>query len=431
MPSFFETLRSALTLPFQLTWKVIVFPPNVVMMVLVDKIQGDGWYGTKYFKRILGLDESPRWKKAIQVLKDFRPVLQDYYKWPKLEVTPKNLTGPGGKYARDPKCSLCPGKGPATWYDVDEDKLYCSQCCYVTHLPGSVNEKNSVEKVAKKSKTGFHIITPVLPEIMSVVAVYMLFFHSNVIHQNYLTSQVVCPTVNHMRGFTAWIDANLLYWYKQYFFEMCDFEDNFMRHILDLWTRGIVLDTDNTAILLQTFPKAAAVNMVLFWFICPLLSSVYALLMETIYLLENRIPREKVPEFLKDIEAKVNGWEKAGNTLFQLFTLINSKSNFPPETEVRKRPDKDILEKMSYHKKRLSRYYMFYFDSSKAVMQSFVLHVVYMTFIFRMVLIQFHLGPIVATIAKYTPFFEKSLLAPCRMVSGRWIRDKRRSWAFD
>merc|ERR1711933_290487 len=59
---------------------------------------------------------------------------------------------------------------------------------------------------------------------------------------------------------------------------------------------------------------------------------------------------------------------------------------------------------MGYHKKRLGKYYSFYFESSKAVMQGFVIHAVYTTTIVRFVLIQFHLGPIVRTIVSKVPF---------------------------
>lgn len=340
----FDAIQTVVKLPFNLAWMVVFEPLHLIMWIIVEKIGNKEIWGAEK----LMADKNGKMAVLVKFTKDFRGVLNDYYSWPKIAS------------ANFEKCKFCSKKG--TWWCVDCSKRMCDQCAYIQHAPGTSPATHSVEEIVKaKDKKGVHFITPVLPHLMFLFVLGYALFRATLLSDNYLSTQVVCPVVNGMRGFTATIDANVFYHYKTSFATWCDYEDSFMRFILDLWVRTLVTESDNTALVFQNFPKAFLFELALTAAVVPVFSTIYAVLLALIYQLECMIPRE-------DHLVK---FEMYAEKVLDFTSVIGvSAGNVPPETKRREKPMQDSIEGYRYRRARLTRRFNYYYASSMATLTS-------------------------------------------------------------
>jgi len=357
---------SLIKFPFSLGWRIVFEPAHLIMWIIVDKI-GDGQiWGAK---RLLLY---PSVKKTIAYVKEFRAVLVDYYKWPKI---PSPLW----------RCKFCSKK--AEWWCVECAKKMCPQCAYNQHAPGTLAMMHSVEEIVKEvDKIGVHFLSPILPELMFGFFAYWIIFSKTLLADDYLSSQAVCPAVDELRAISASVDATLFYYYKNMFFTWCDFEDSFMRFILDGWVRTLITGTDNTILVFQTFPKALLVDVVLMSTLCPILSVLYACLLTIVYTIESKIPRVGVlceVEKYSEACASFGSWFGAGDA-----------TPFPPETKWRNRPMWDIVEGFWYARQRCFKRLSYYFDSSLDGMKNAAWQLLMGSMVFRLACIWLNLAPL-------------------------------------
>jgi hypothetical protein len=376
------------TLPFSISWYVVYYPVNEFITLMVEKMDDGQWY---FGKRIKAYGGTP-WTKTIKYLKDFRQVLYDHYKWPKV---PSPLW----------RCKSCSSE--AKYYCVETQKKMCSQCAFIQHTPGTNAAWYSVEEIIVdlKLKEGVHLFTPILPEILFCIAWYVVFFHQHLIEETYLTSQMICPTMNQVRKVAAYADANILYFYKDTFMEYCDYEDSFMRFIIDLWTRGVILGTDNTALVLQTFPKAAMVDLFGAVILCPIIGVFYATFMDIIYRLETRLPQTHTLMKLQDI---IVWWDTQIKMTGRHFFGAGKATSFPPDTLPRTRKPMDIMDDLLYRKARFTKYWMFYYKTCVHVTASVAFQVLVTTLLARVALIWLHMAPTVQKLVSHVPILSSS-----------------------
>jgi len=341
------------------------------MWVLVDKLADDRG-GVPWLSKWLMQKgpETPAWKKtfqqAVAFIKEFRAILIEYFKWSK----PKTNTGW--------KCKFCSKE--AKWWCPNTKQKFCPQCAYNQN---HANAHSLEEMHSDWERKGFHIITPVLPDIMFAGLVYYMFFHVTLMGPDYLTTQVTCPVVSRARSFTAGFDANLFYYYKQSFFTWCDVEDSFLRFIMDGWVRSIVTQTDNTLLVFQTLPSALLVNVALSYTLVPFASFLYALLASAVYAIESRIelptaaPGEPEPIWLS-IHNFLWTWNGS------VFFADPQSSAFPPETKPRTRDASDPLEGFWYWKERTFRNLNYYYLSTGVSLQNLTSQLLMVTFYIRL-----------------------------------------------
>lgn len=364
-------LMTLVKFPLTVGWRIVFEPAHLIMWIIVDKIGDKQIWGSKK------LMNSKKVKKVVSYVKEFRAVLVDYYDWPKI---------PGPMW----KCKFCGVR--AEWWCCDCAKKCCAQCAYIQHAPNTNGMMHSVEEIIKeKEKKGVHFLSPILPEVMFLCLAYYLIFRKTFFHEDYLTTQVVCPAVNELKSFTATMDANLFYYYKNMFYTWCDYEDSFMRFILDMWARTVVMETDNTILVFQTLPKALLYDLVLTATLCPILSMLYALLLSSIYHAESYIPRVgRLGELEKwaELFAVSGSWFGAGEY-----------GSFPPETKWRTRPMWDIIEGFKYVKQRWLKRFRYYYDSSLFAMKNLAWQLVMGTMVVRLACIWLPLAPLFRFVA--------------------------------
>lgn len=93
----------------------------------------------------------------------------------------------------------------------------------------------------------------------------------------------MCPATVELRTAVASVDTVIFYQLKSVFATWCDMEDSFYRFILDTWVHSIVLQTDNTLMLLQTLPHALMFNVILVYVFVPVVSVIYAVVLNALY----------------------------------------------------------------------------------------------------------------------------------------------------
>lgn len=338
--TIFGAAWAAVLLPYNMAWMVVFEPMHLIMWIIVEKIGGKEIWGADRLMKNKNMATLVKWTK------EFRGVLCDYYGWPK-------IASGGGS----PKCKFCSNK--AKWWCVDCNKKMCPQCTYNQHTAGTSTASHSIEEIVTgKEKKGVHFLTPVLPELMFVFVVSYAFLRVNLLRDDYLSTQVVCPLVNAMRGATATLDANIFYYYKSSFATWCDVEDSFMRFILDFWVRTIVTGTDDTVLVFQNFPKAMLFDVILMAAAVPVFSVMYAILLAVIYQLECQIPSDFV--YLEEYAQKL----AVSGQILSFLGIGGADGNFPPETKPRKRDDGDTIEGLKYKRARLFRRWDYYYHSS-------------------------------------------------------------------
>lgn len=363
-PFFIQVLK----LPFTIGWIIVFTPAHWFMWFLVDKVgdnhadskNGAGaiwiskWVMRKQKDKSIPLHPIQKWGQTwVLFAKEFRYVLCDYVGWARIS-SPKW------------RCKFCSKEG--SWWCVECKKKHCAQCAYNQHAPKTIANIHSLEKMKTPEETGgLHIITPILPDLMFLAFFYYLLFHVELMGPDYLTTQITCPVVSKVRGFTASVDANLFYYYKQSFFAWCDVEDSFFRFISDTWVRGIVMQKDNTLLVFQTLPAALLVNAGLRYTLVPIASIFYAILASLIYAVESRIDVDRTEDpkpFLVQLEEFFQTWNGS------VFFGVGTRSDLPPPTHRRTRDALDPLEELWYIRDRRFRVLRYYRESTRMALMN-------------------------------------------------------------
>lgn len=377
--SLVGALTTLVKLPITLAWAVVFTPMHWVMWFIVDKLGEDDVIGAKWLKK--KFKTLPSW---IKWTKEFRTMLNEYYRWPRIANT------------QPWRCKFCSNKG--THWCVDCNKKMCAQCAYCQHAPGSVAAYvHSVEEIVqKRERHGVHLLSPLLPVIIACWVLYNALFKVTLLDENYLTTQVICPSVNELREIASAADANVFLYFKSSFMNWCDVEDSFFRFLGDFWVRTIVTGTDDTILVLQQLPKALLFDVLLIKVVVPMVSIVYALVLGIVYSAEQIFPRPKLPDDETTRKPLLLKLEDLANSIasFASFGMGTawSHTKFPPETKWRLRPELDTLEGFYYWKARVSRYYSYYFASCLNCMQTGMWYIVMMTGVARVACVQFGLG---------------------------------------
>lgn len=137
-------------------------------------------------------------------------------------------------------------------------------------------------------------------------------------------------------------------------------QDSFFKLLLDTWVRGIVTDSDNTLLILQTLYQAAFFEVAVLIFLVPVVSITYAVLFNAIYLIELKLPRTR---FLVALET----FSRHFNVSAYLVVIHG-----PPDTKKRQREAIDSLDGLWYWWHRKVRFVHFFYTTTSAAL-SYVL----------------------------------------------------------
>lgn len=370
-------------LPFTIVARLVFFPVDLAMWIIVDKLgddKGGGW--TFLARRCL---QNQKFVDISKYAKEFRYVLNDYARWPR-------VASPAWR------CKGCSGAGK--YWCVDCGKKWCAKCCYHQHL-GTVAMGHSIEEIKTTWKhKGVHVISPILPEILVALCLLYGLFRIDFFGPDYLTTQISCPMVSQVRHVAGSVDTILFYHWKASFFSWCNSEDTFLRFVLDAWLRTIVTETDNTLLVFQTLPQAFLFNAVLMVCLCPLVSVLYAMLWNLVFFLESKIPRDDqsfLGENLVLMESIVQTYSIA-----HCFGLGNCTPL--PETHFRMRAPTDVLEGLKYRWERITRHFRWTYRHTLAGLQNFAYYLIAFSLAFRLTCIWLGIGPLLRLILSWTGF---------------------------
>jgi hypothetical protein len=158
-------------------------------------------------------------------------------------------------------------------------------------------------------------------------------------------------------------------------------EDSFLRFLLDAWVRTIITSTDNTVLVIQSFPKAMMFNYILMYGIVPIISISFALAMHLLYTVESWFPRDDDLIYLEKLVKR-----------FAFLDFFATDGGFPPETEYRLRHNySDFLNRLQYEVNRCLRQIRFYFYNSLGSLQNLLHSLLLATMVFRLADIWFGL----------------------------------------
>jgi len=357
-------------LPVSVMTKLVFYPANLAMWILVDKLgdeRGGGW--TYLAKRCL---KNPKFKTTMQYVKDFRAVLYDYFRWPK---------HPNPAW-RCKKCSK-----PSKIWCVECGMKFCPSCASNQHAPGVSIQLHSLEEIKESWKhKGVHLLSPILPEILLA----MLFLHGFItidfFTPEYLTTQASCPMVHSVQKSVAAFDTSLFYYMKGSFFQWCNMEDSYLRFILDAWVRSIVTLTDNTVLVFQTLPQALLFDVVLMYLLVPVVACLYAVLENVVYYLETRIPRTG------EWGERLVKLEEVAQLCGTVSVFALGSMNPAPDTHKRLRPPMDIMDDIWYRYDRKMRHFKFVYKNTLMGLQKSAWHLITWTMAFRLGCIWLGLG---------------------------------------
>jgi len=381
-------------LPLTFTANILVWPIHTILWFLINLV-GDS------IKRQKLLDKHPElayaipqpwffthwvmrhdWiKKRIKYLKKARYVLCDYFSWPRSH---------GSKW----KCKRCPNRG--MYWCMHCGKRYCAQCSHIFHAPGTTNALlHTVEEITDRWHTdgqGVQVLSPVLPEFMAMTIFLRLCSTSTIVSDIYLSKQVMCPAVNEVKGLVATFDTVLFYHFKNLFATWCDIEDSFMRFVMDTWVHSVVADTDNVIMVLQTLPHALMYNIVLVYVVVPIISIVYAVLLNGVYQVERLLPHTPFLLQMEDLAHSCNITQKFG---------IFDPTEVPPETKPRQKRSFDPIDDLLYKYHRVMRHMSYYYQTSLAGMQSLCWGLIACVVVVRLACIFLGLGPLLRTVLSW------------------------------
>lgn len=384
--------------PFTFALKCVFYPADWIMWFLIDFIGAEVIRKEKVLNEngdvvihehreywlpyVMGLNKSDKaggiklYKDVTRYLKEFRYVLYEW-NWPRV---------PSPAW----RCKGCWRK--SEWYCVDCGKRYCGQCSYNLHAPGMFSSNHSIEKLEDRWRRSHHFITPIVPELMVLCVAIKLGYFTQVYGEDYLASQMICPVVTEMRHIVGYVETNLVYYYKDSFFSWCNYEDSYMRFIMDTWVRTIVTRTDNALLIFQMFPKALVFNVVIMYTLVPVVSVVYALIVNVTYLIECALPDHDVFDQLEIITRRLSISEKFAESNRTL-----------PETLRRRRSSTDYFDHIYYEYQRKVRVFKFYYSTCQEGLSRIFARVLTLNLVFRLGCFYFGLAKPIRAVCRIIP----------------------------
>lgn len=315
-------------------------------------------------------------KDGVKFLKEFRGVLQQYLGMP-------GAAKPSGN------CKNCGQK--AKFWCMDCSKKFCPQCALHQHPPGTSSEQHSIEELCDNwSRDGVHILSPILPEIMAVLASLWIFTYVPMFEENYLTRADMCPVVSSFRQASAYLDPHLFYWYKASFTSWCNYEDSFWKLLTDAWVRGIVTETDSSLLVFMNLPQALLFEVVVVIVMVPIISVMYALLLNVVFAIELYIPDT---DLLRQVESVTNLFDITGNQYFgSASSALEDMDRKAPDTKPRRRDATDFMDASSYWFNRKMKYFRYFYNTTSASMRYFAWQVTMTVVCFRLACVWFGWG---------------------------------------
>eukprot|EP00746_Dinoflagellata_sp_MGD_P166476 gnl/MRDRNA2_/MRDRNA2_96375_c0_seq1.p1 gnl/MRDRNA2_/MRDRNA2_96375_c0~~gnl/MRDRNA2_/MRDRNA2_96375_c0_seq1.p1 ORF type:complete len:509 (-),score=69.26 gnl/MRDRNA2_/MRDRNA2_96375_c0_seq1:225-1751(-) len=354
--------------------KVVMSPLYYPMFwfpgLIVDYIGGKKIWGSKR------LMENKRIKNLCAFLKEYRGVLTQFLGW---AGTPSPST----------RCKNC--RNDAKFWCVDCGKKFCPQCTLHVHAPGTGPEQHSIEALTDSWKReGVHLLSPILPEMLTGLAVFLIFNTVPMFSEDYLTRADICPLVGLGRRFVASLDPHIFYWYKASFNTWCNAEDSFWKLPTDAWVRGIVTETDSTLLVLMNLPQALLFEVVVVIVLVPIIAVLYAILVNVIWQIELCIPQT---DFLLNLEKVSNMFDITTHAyLGSATSALEDMDRKAPDTKPRKREATDIMDAFSYWKSRKMRYIAYFYKTTTGAMRYFAWQVTMTVVCLRLICIWFGLG---------------------------------------
>jgi len=381
------------------------YPTSWALWFIIEEVGGQKWYipGAKT------LMQKQFMKDGVAFLKEVRGIFAQYLGMP--------APGPPGT-----KCKNC--SNTAKFWCINCSKKFCPQCTIHMHAPGSVGEQHSIEELTELYKRdGVHIISPILPEIMGVILVTWICTCVNMISENYLTRFDMCPVVTTMSEASAYIDPHLFYWYKASFTSWCNYEDSFWKLPMDAWVRGIVTETDSTLLVFMNLPQALLFEVVVVIVMVPILSMMYALLLNIIFAAELYIPQT---DFFLEVERIANFFDITNSKYFGTTRMDSSA----PQTKPRRRKATDFMDAWTYWLARKMKYFRYFYNTTSASMKNFAWKVTMAVMGFRLACVWFGLGGYVRDL--FAVFGWQTKIAMHQMwfqdAAGRMLVSESRLW---
>jgi len=258
------------------------------------------------------------------------------------------------------------------------------------HYPGTIYELHSVEKI-NLGRPGVRIITPIVREVLLVLALYAGWQATGDILDRYNRGRSICLCVDYAREMLAVADAGFFYALKDRLADMCDSEDSFWRFLADAWVRSILTGTDSWLILVVTIKRALAFKAVLFLVIAPML----ALACGCITFVVLQVELAVIPQWKPFTMA-----ERVVKKLCVLHSFNSGILRFaPPQTYPRLRGSRHWLDWLMYWVLRTFRSWTFAIAAASHVLYSLLLRGLLLSFFLRSACIGLNArGPILATL---------------------------------
>eukprot|EP00928_Gymnodinium_smaydae_P063806 TRINITY_DN47295_c0_g1_i1.p1 TRINITY_DN47295_c0_g1~~TRINITY_DN47295_c0_g1_i1.p1 ORF type:complete len:482 (-),score=88.35 TRINITY_DN47295_c0_g1_i1:110-1555(-) len=282
----------------------------------------------------------------LKPIKDYveqaREVLCAYTDYP--EPTPPY-------YTLEKYCTKCPGT--ALYWCVDCNTKLCPVCTAHLHHPGKYAEVHSIEEIKADEFQGIRIVQPILCNALVFLTGWYLLQYLQV-SQEYLASFDQCPSVTVVMSWISYMDTKIFYYMKPTLLASCAIEDSFYKLFIDTWIRGILVGSDDTLLVLVTFPSALIfAQLVVVQFIVPVVATLYALCCAAAHVLDSFIPRN---EHTQTVELMLS--------YVDIVAQCSGVVTIPPMTKWRIRDRLDYIDLIKYWIGRQLRYADWYYRST-------------------------------------------------------------------
>lgn len=350
------------------------YPTYWLLWLLVDIVGGGKIPYVATF-----LMKQKKIKDAVGFLKEFRGVLQQYLGMP-------------GAPSDSKRCKNC--RKPGKFWCVDCGKKFCPQCTINMHAPGTGSEQHSVEELTDHWKPqGVHLVSPILPELLAVLGFSWIYNYVPMFSEDYLTRADMCVVVNSIRQASASLDPHLFYWYKASFTSWCNYEDSFWKLLTDAWVRGVVTETDSTLLVFMNLPQALLFEVVVVIVMVPMLSLLYAVLVNLIWQIEMNLPETEV---LKKAEIVSNFFNITSHQYIgSACSALEDMDRKAPDTKPRRREATDFVDDWSYWYGRKMKYFRYFHKTTSASLRYFAWQVTMTVVCFRLACVWFGLGGLI------------------------------------
>mmetsp|Transcript_99592 Transcript_99592/g.281005 ORF Transcript_99592/g.281005 Transcript_99592/m.281005 type:complete len:489 (+) Transcript_99592:64-1530(+) len=291
---------------------------------------------------------------------DVRCVLCDYFDY-QASPTPAWLVRES--------CGFCPGT--ARFWCVECSERLCAACTARRHHPSSFAEQHSIEEMKEEASEGMPLLSPLLPDVLLLLFVLSVVLKLD-LGPNYMFSVNVCPVVDMARSGLGYIDTKLMYYMKGSLATYCGIEDSFYKLFADGIIRNVVIDTDDTLLLISTWIPALLFQTVVVYIIVPISAVFYTSAMLVVTRIERCIPENDLTKRMLSVTQGFARW-----------STFQQRANVPPNTFPRSRDAKDVIELWLYWKGRVTRHVMYYYHGAIADITYVLKHFVGAMVLFR------------------------------------------------